>query len=603
MGYSPSRSLEHPILTYLKKISGKFEQEKGIRIVAVSSSDVSIKLQATGSGELKVSGVITDIAQFADAAALSDAFANPTTTQIGSMSMAFNGTTWDRLRSVNTGQMLVTVRDALGNTLPSMDAASRRGFIQVTDGTDSVAVTAAADAFSNPTAFEALSFTMGFNGTTWDRLRVDGSQNLLVGVNVALPTGANVIGGVTQSGTWNIGTITTLSQFPSAAALADAFANPTTTQVGAMLMGFGGTTWERLRVDASRNLLVSLNTALPTGSNVIGAVTQSGTWTVARSWTLASGTDSVASVQSGTWNIGTVTTLSQFASAAALADAFANPTTTNIFALIGGFNGTTWDRLRVDASKNLLVSLNTALPTGSNVIGAVTQSGTWNIGTVTTVTTVSTVTTLSQFASAAALSDAFSNPTTTNIGSMLMGFNGTTWDRLRSESTGILRVSDENFDVALSTRLADSTFTGRFPTSAALADAFANPSTTQIGSMLSGFNGTTWDRLRTASNAGTGKLAIAVEARTSITGINGGFSVTTTAGQITSTTFQQGVIMRASPSNSANIYIGPSTVTSAGGNAWMILEAGDALIIPASNANLVYAVAASGTQTLYVIGA
>lgn len=36
---------------------------------------------------------------------------------------------------------------------------------------------------------------------------------------------------------------------------------------------------------------------------------QSGTWSVGRTWTLASGTDSVSSVQSGTWNIGTVTTL------------------------------------------------------------------------------------------------------------------------------------------------------------------------------------------------------------------------------------------------------------------------------------------------------
>lgn len=36
-----------------------------------------------------------------------------------------------------------------------------------------------------------------------------------------------------------------------------------------------------------------------------------------------------------------------------------------------------------------------ALPTGANVIGGVTQSGTWNIGTVTTVTTVSAVTAIS----------------------------------------------------------------------------------------------------------------------------------------------------------------------------------------------------------------
>jgi hypothetical protein len=60
----------------------------------------------------------------------------------------------------------------------------------------------------------------------------------------SLPTGSNVIGAVTQSGTWNIGSITTL---PS----------------------------------------------LATGSNVIGAVTQSGTWNVG----LSAGTAAVGTVK------------------------------------------------------------------------------------------------------------------------------------------------------------------------------------------------------------------------------------------------------------------------------------------------------------------
>ena len=52
------------------------------------------------------------------------------------------------------------------------------------------------------------------------------------------------------------------------------------------------------------------------------------------------------------------------------ADAFSNPSTAGLsFSLLGGYNGTTWDRLRVDGSKNLLVSVNAALPAGTNVIG------------------------------------------------------------------------------------------------------------------------------------------------------------------------------------------------------------------------------------------
>ena len=62
----------------------------------------------------------------------------------------------------------------------------------------------------------------------------------------SLPAGSNVIGAVTQSGTWNIGSITTL---PS----------------------------------------------LPAGSNVIGAVTQSGSWTV----TANAGTGTLAVIERG----------------------------------------------------------------------------------------------------------------------------------------------------------------------------------------------------------------------------------------------------------------------------------------------------------------
>lgn len=57
------------------------------------------------------------------------------------------------------------------------------------------------------------------------------------------------------------------------------------------------------------------------------------------------------------------------------ADAFANPTTAGLsFSFLAGYNGTTWDRLRVDGSKNLLVALNAAIPAGSNLIGGVNLS-------------------------------------------------------------------------------------------------------------------------------------------------------------------------------------------------------------------------------------
>jgi hypothetical protein len=75
----------------------------------------------------------------------------------------------------------------------------------------------------------------------------------------------------------------------AAAPLADATANPTTFLDGACLHGFNGTTWDRLRVDGSKNLYVIVGAALPAGANVIGAVTQSGTWTVATNADVAVG--------------------------------------------------------------------------------------------------------------------------------------------------------------------------------------------------------------------------------------------------------------------------------------------------------------------------
>lgn len=57
------------------------------------------------------------------------------------------------------------------------------------------------------------------------------------------------------------GTVTADTELPAAATLADATANPTTTSVGALTMGFNGTTWDRLQVDAMKNLKVSLRSS------------------------------------------------------------------------------------------------------------------------------------------------------------------------------------------------------------------------------------------------------------------------------------------------------------------------------------------------------
>lgn len=95
---------------------------------------------------------------------------------------------------------------------------------------------------------QSASWLYGFNGTTWDRLRVDGSKNLDI----------NCIVGC-SGGSFNNN--------------ADAVATSATNgQAAAWLYGFNGATWDRLRVDGSKNLDVNLQTAVPAGSNLIGNV-------------------------------------------------------------------------------------------------------------------------------------------------------------------------------------------------------------------------------------------------------------------------------------------------------------------------------------------
>lgn len=73
-------------------------------------------------------------------------------------------------------------------------------------------------------------------------------------------------------------------------------------------------------------------------------------------------------------------------------------------AYIGGKNAGNLVGISVDSSGNVNANIVTALPAGSAVIGAVTQSGTWNVGTVTTVSAVTNITNAVTVAQATAAS-------------------------------------------------------------------------------------------------------------------------------------------------------------------------------------------------------
>ena len=85
-----------------------------------------------------------------------------------------------------------------------------------------------------------------------------------------------------------------------------------------------------------------------------------------------------AVTQSGTWNVGSVTTLPALPTgtnaigSVGVTSLPALPAGTNAIGTVGITGGT------------VTATIGTALPTGSNVIGGVTQSGTWNVGSITT---------------------------------------------------------------------------------------------------------------------------------------------------------------------------------------------------------------------------
>lgn len=124
-----------------------------------------------------------------------------------------------------------------------------------------------------------------------------------------------------------------------------------------------------------------------------------------------------------------------------------------------------------------------------------------------------------KLAAAGLLADNTANPSTTILGSCLLGFDGAAWDRVwtiadgdvvNAAAKGLLVFGHDGANYqALQTDAAGrvvvvvngtvtATISGavdtELPAAAALADATANPTTPTVGSALLVYNGATWDR-------------------------------------------------------------------------------------------------------------
>lgn len=254
----------------------------------------------------------------------------------------------------------------------------------------------------------------------------------LSGFAQSVPNGGNITQGtVWTPAQWNIAWASKLDLTAGGGGGGGSSSNFNATfpATGTAIGGNNGGNMVYVGVDSFHDLLVNLATALPSGANTIGAVAQSGTWTVGLSGTigLPAGAATAANQSAvfgsvnggpaggnsllvgGIFNSAPIT-LSSAQQAAMQVDAngflkvniaagSAAGGTSSSFGstfpgsgtALGAKNGGNMVAVAADASNNLDVNLQTAIPAGANVIGGVTQSGTWNVSQATAASLNATV--------------------------------------------------------------------------------------------------------------------------------------------------------------------------------------------------------------------
>jgi len=115
----------------------------------------------------------------------------------------------------------------------------------------------------------------------------------------------------------------------------------------------------------------------------------------------------------------------------------------------------------------------------------------------------------------------------------------------------------------------------------------------------------------TLTDGDASSLAVDSSQNLKVTDVRGSFdhgrksSISTSAVQITatSTTARNGVLVKASNSNTGTVYVGNSDVTAAAADATSGYElgAGESVVVPVDNANKVYVIGSAASQTVFFI--
>ena len=160
--------------------------------------------------------------------------------------------------------------------------------------------------------------------------------------------------------------------------------------------------------------------------------------------------------------------------AAALADNAANPTTPLIGAALLYYDGTTWDRARGRLEGGLAVE-------GPHAVSDVVTPRPFAVGGIDASDAI-------RIARVIAPGDAVASPAHGLVTiDLLHSFNGTTWDRMRGDTTNGL-------DVDVTRVTGTVTVDTELAAAAALSDTFANPTTAPVGACLLVWSGAEFAR-------------------------------------------------------------------------------------------------------------
>jgi hypothetical protein len=270
------------------------------------------------------------------------------------------------------------------NTAPTFDVASRAGFQKITDGTNTAAVKAASTApvASDPSLVVVLSpnqpsipVTVGAGTDRTSTGSITSTQN------VAINTMASGTCGIQVTGTWG-GTLvfegsvdngTTWVSIPAVVPVTGVEVTSTTAN-GVWSAACAGFAQVRVRGNtvtsgsatifldsATGTMVVSLGEPLPAGTNTIGAVNQGSQGSIGSYWYVRTtdGTNLSPTMDAVTRN-----------GFQAITDGTHGP---------AAVKAATIAAVASDPSLVVAFSPNSSIPAGSNVIGAVTQSGTWSV--------------------------------------------------------------------------------------------------------------------------------------------------------------------------------------------------------------------------------